>query len=110
MKAAKFKGSLIQWSFKKVQEKLDSAVKFKCSILGGDLFTLLDDEKKEVLYRMRSIPLSGQFAFAKVTDSRMKKDIIAVKQWMTGMVEPMRKKGFRKVTVTPIGDIIPAHD
>jgi len=93
--------------------------KFLFSLAGGEVIFLDADESKkgktaaEGLYVVRTVTVSGgrpAIAFVGITDARLKKDIQAAGDWGTSLIEPLRKRGCRKVVVTPLGEVRRAND
>jgi len=78
---------------------------FKFSLMGGDTVELHRgcDHGKSVcvpdIYRIRTIAASGQLSLVKINDARMKKEIIAAKDWWQPTVDALRKLGCRKVVI-----------
>jgi hypothetical protein len=54
---------------------------------------------KPDIYRVRTIAASGQLSLVKITDARMKKDILAAGEWWQPGVDALRKLDCRKVVV-----------
>lgn len=88
--------------------------KFLFSLCGGDVIALKEDEgDNERLFVVRTIKKSSgnaRLEYVSITDARKKEQIISNKNWYSGMMEPLRKKGCRKMNVTPLGEVIPAND
>jgi CRISPR-associated endonuclease Csn1 len=89
---------------------------FKFSLCGGDIIQLEEEEKK-TLHIIRSIGYVKQgaseyanLAFVPLTDARMKKKILAAKEWTTSFVNRLRALKAKKITVSPIGEIRDAND
>jgi len=78
---------------------------FRFSLMGGDTVELhrACDHAASICapdtYRIRTIAASGQLSLVKITDARMKKDIIATKDWWQPGVDALRKLGCRKVVI-----------
>lgn len=83
--------------------------RFIVSLAGGEVVELDEGGEKE-LYVVRSVPQSKQLAFVRLNDARMKKEIIAAKEWKTSRLDPLRKLNCRKVLVTPLGEVRRAND
>jgi CRISPR-associated endonuclease Csn1 len=92
------------------------AWKFKFSLMGGDTVETLSDYTergklyKAGIYRVRTIAASGQISLVRITDARMKKDILAAKEWWSPTADAFRKLGCRKVVVDTLGKVHPAND
>jgi len=90
-----------------VQRSIPGAedLQFKFSLMGGDTVELhrTCNHEKEIcnpeIYRIRTIAASGQLSLARITDARMKKEIIAAGDWWQPRVDALRKLGCRKVVV-----------
>jgi hypothetical protein len=90
-----------------IQRSIPGAVdlQFRFSLMGGDTVELhrncdhAKDVCKPEIYRVRTIAASGQLSLAKITDARMKKDIIAAGDWWQPRVDALRKLGCRKVVI-----------
>jgi CRISPR-associated endonuclease Csn1 len=80
-------------------------LQFKFSLMGGDTVELhrTCNHAKEIcnpeIYRIRTIAASGQLSLARITDARMKKEIIAAGDWWQPRVDGLRKLDCRKVLV-----------
>jgi hypothetical protein len=94
----------------------DDNQQFKFSLMGGDTIKLhrrcnhAENICLPDIYRVRTIAASGQLSLVKITDARMKKDIIQSKDWWQPMVDALRKLDCRKVVVDLLGREHPAND
>lgn len=88
--------------------------KFVFSLHGGDIISL--DEKgtgERNLYRIRTLTKNNNLPRAEyvaINDAREEKEIKKKKQWSTALMEPLRKKGCKKMEISPLGEISEAHD
>jgi len=91
-----------------VDQKWDAA-RFLFTITGGDCFAMTLD-RGEQLFRVRTITTLRQkgreypqVAFAPINDARTKDEMKKTKSWMVLMLEPMRNRECRKITIDPLG-------
>ena len=102
---------------------------FKFSLAGGEIIELNSTETKEetkkekpgtskdrgrALYVIRTISItnSGRVTvdFAHINDARKKDDIRKAGDWGRSDIDPLRRRGCRKMLVTPSGEIRRAND
>jgi len=91
--------------------------KFIFSLALGEVIEIDEENGKRGLYVIRGVTpakisnkLMPRLSFAKINDARLKKEIIAAKEWSTSLLDPLRKLNCRKVTVDPLGRVRPAND
>jgi len=91
--------------------------KFLFSLAGGEVIEIDEGNGKRGLYIIRTIAKMKQgkneyvnLAFVPLNDARMKKEIIAKKEWRTSLIDPLRKLNCRKVSITPLGEVRRAND
>lgn len=83
--------------------------RFKFSLTGGEFVEMEDDGGERCLYRVYTIS-KGDMWFRLHSDARLKKDITAAGDHVRCSGEKLRRRKARKVRVTHLGDIVPAHD
>jgi hypothetical protein len=83
---------------------------FKFSLASGETFELTDGETGEIKrFKVRTI--SGPTVeYVALSDARLKKDIKQKGDWFTLTGDAMRKRGLRKIVVTPLGEVRYAND
>jgi hypothetical protein len=67
------------------------------------------DEAKRIWY-VRSAKASGQCDLSPSTDARLKDEIVAGRCLWRININPLMKCGAAKVVVTPLGEVVEAHD
>jgi len=93
---------------------------FKFSLAGGEIIELDAEQSKRELYIIRTISVTKKgypgLEFVRVSDAR-KKGTKGEKGtmkgeggWYTAAIDALRKRGCRKVTVTPLGEVRRARD
>lgn len=82
---------------------------FVCSLCGGDCFQLPDEDGEMQLMVVRGIS-KDIVTFVPHTDARLKKTIVAAKEWSARRVNPLLSGGLRKVQVNALGELRPAND
>lgn len=83
--------------------------KLVCTIAPGDVFRI-KSEDTWTYYVIRSVS-KVNIQFVRITDSRLKKDITSDPgQWLKRSVDVLRTVSFEKVLISPLGEVIPAHD
>ena len=82
---------------------------FRFSLAPGDYVLMTVDEGPEQLYRVTGIS-EKDIEFRLHTDARTMDDIKKAKQRVRGGPDRLRKRSARKVHVTYLGEIRPAHD
>ncbi len=55
------------------------------------------------IYRVRTIAASGQISMVKISDGRMKKEILEAKEWWSPSVNSLRQLECRKVMIDFLG-------
>ena len=100
-----------------IQRDHGPGARFVFSLAPGELITLPNDNGDLALFRIRTVTSQKKgekiyptIVFCRVNDARLKKDMRAEKAWFSLLMEPFRKKGGRKVTVTPLGEVRRAND
>ncbi len=90
--------------------------RFIFSLAGGDTIQR-DKVGQDSLFVVRTISKIRQgereyinISFVRMTDARLKKEIIKTDHWYTALLDPIRKVHCLKVIVTPLGDIRYAND
>ncbi len=83
--------------------------RFVFSLAPGDAFQLAGPEGPAGLFICRSVS-AGVVEFVYATDARPKTEIKGAGEWFTRSPERLRQLACRKMTVTPIGDVVPAND
>jgi len=98
---------------------------FKFSLAGGEIIELNAEETKKDrpahaetpkrdLYVIRTISMTkaGRVTvdFASISDARKKEDIQKAGDWGRSDIDPLRRRGCRKVVVTPLGEVRRAGD
>ncbi len=91
--------------------------KFLFSLALGEVIEIDEEEGKRGMYVIRGVstvkPKDKPYphlSFVRINDARLKKDIIAAKDWGTSLLDPLRKLNCRKVSVDPLGRVRPAND
>lgn len=89
--------------------------RFKFTLAGGDMIRITQPDKPKAIYVIRGISQNQRGAvridFAHVNDARMKKDIIAAKDWgIITTMDHLRTRDADKVSVSPLGEVLPCHD
>ena len=89
--------------------------RFKFSLAPGETIELCEPQGKPELYVVRSISekKSGgapNIEVIRLADSRLKEEIKAAKSWLMRSVNSIGALQCRKVVVSPIGEVFPAHD
>ncbi|MBI1357682.1 MAG: type II CRISPR RNA-guided endonuclease Cas9 [Acidobacteria bacterium] len=102
-----------------VEKDHGKRTKFKFSLAPGETIELQEPQGEPRLYIVRSISqerTSGGrrpapiVEFVDVRDARLKKDIKTANAWGKRAVNPLGELGCRKVLVSPVGEVFPAHD
>ena len=92
----------------------ESGGEFKFSLSSGEMIELKDKDGKRGVYRVRTISQGNSaqpfIEYIAVNDARLKADIKQAKEWKKISLEPLRKLGCQKVTVTPLGEVRRAND
>lgn len=83
--------------------------RFVCTLTGGELFLLNTEIGGQNLFRVRSVS-NGKVEYVNLNDARLKEEIKSTHEWMTSSPNELRKKGFQKCIVTPLGQIRKAND
>jgi len=91
-----------------VQRDFGAGKKFKFSLAWGELVEMEIEKGKREIFVLRSV--YQQMAFARATDARMKKDIMAAGDWVTKYPNTLRAAKCRKVFLTPFGEVRYAND
>lgn len=86
-------------------------VAFVCTLRPGDVIEAAKsaDEPSQI-WRVRSLNAAGQFQMHALSDARKKADISAAKCLWTPVVNTLFQSGARKVSVTHLGEVVPAND
>ncbi len=82
---------------------------FKFSLMGGDTVALTRAERDQI-YRVRTIAGSGQVSLVPIADGRLKKEILANRDWWSPTVGGLKGVSARKVSVDLLGRVHPAGD
>lgn len=86
-------------------------VEFVCTLSEGDLLDLRKPgDELPVIWKVRSVRLSGQMDLTRSNDARLKKEIAETKGLWSPTVNVAFSLGARKVTVSHIGEVLPASD
>ena len=93
-----------------VQRDHGDGKRFVCSLAGGEIIELDEENGTRGLYVVRTVRTDNRIEFVAITDARKKEDIKKAGAWMTAMLEPLRKRNCRKVSVTPLGELRRAND
>lgn len=98
-----------------VQRDWGADRRFKFTLAGGDMIRITQPDKPEAIYVIRGISQNQKGAvridFAHINDARMKKDIIAAKDWgIITTMDHLRTRNADKVSVSPLGEVRPCHD
>jgi hypothetical protein len=84
--------------------------KFVYSLAGGECFEVTNEETGE-RERFVARTISGRTVwFVPINDARLKKDIINSGDFRAKSVDPLRKLDFKKIVVTPLGEVRYAND
>lgn len=94
---------------KPVVERIHPGAKFVCSLANGDSFEIIESGRRAI-FVVRSLWTNGQIVFVPVADARPEPELIKAKAVLRRNIEPLRKAGFRKVSVDPIGWLWPSHE
>ena len=90
-----------------VQRDHGPNTQFCFSLSEGDMVAVRRaPDQPETLWCVRSARTRGSFELQPATDARLKKD---AEIWDVAL-NTLMKLGCRKVVVTPLGDIVDAHD
>lgn len=93
-----------------IQRCHGEAKKFVCSIATGDMALVdLSPAETNVLVRVRGISFN-EVSMVKANDARLKKEIIDSGDFIRKTAQMLQKMNFRKVCVSPIGEVYPAND
>jgi CRISPR-associated endonuclease Csn1 len=80
--------------------------RFICSLFARDYFEWTDDDGIRRIYRAINLS-AGDIGFRRPEDGRSDTDIKKAKERIRQNVEDLRKQAARKVTVTPLGEVLP---
>lgn len=80
--------------------------RFVCSLFAGDYFQWTDAEGVRRVYRAINLSV-GDIGFQRPEDGRSSTDIKKAKERIRQNVGRLRKQAARKITVTPLGDVLP---
>jgi CRISPR-associated endonuclease Csn1 len=83
--------------------------RFVMSLAGGEIIEMDGEVGTRVLYAVRGVS-KDIVTFVQLCDSRLKKDIIASKQWGSLRLNGLRQRNCRKVLVTHLGEVRNAND
>lgn len=83
--------------------------KFKMSIQCGDVLEMDINGQRELLIT-RTVPQTCQLFFARLNDSRMKKEIMETGDWFSKRPNTLRTSNPIKYTVDPLGRLRRAND
>lgn len=87
---------------------------FVFSLANGEVIEIDDGNREKGLYIIRTFTQiktnQARVWFVQNNDARQQKEIKAAKDWRSSFVEGLREKNCRKVIVTPLGEVRPAHD
>jgi CRISPR-associated endonuclease Csn1 len=89
--------------------------RFIFSLTSGEIVQLAGDQGRQEQYRVRTVSLSKsgsiEIAAARLTDARLKDNIIKSGDWLRiRSMETLAQMCCRKVIVTPLGEIRYAND
>ena len=97
--------------------------RFKFSLCGGDTMRLSEEDGLTGLFQVRAIsqeaprdgrkPPAPRVEFVGINDARKKQGEDSIKragEWHSGSPDPLRRMSCEKVTVSPIGEVIPCHE
>ena len=102
-----------------VQRDHGPDTKFKFSLAPGEMIELTRNDGESELFVVRTISQQAErngrqpapnIEVVKSTDSRLKKDIKKAKGWFMKSVNTLRGQSCRKVVISPIGEVVEAHD
>jgi len=83
---------------------------FVCSIATGDMALVdLEPTNPNVLVRVRGISFN-EVSLVRANDARQKKEIVSSGDFIRKTPLMLQKMNFRKVSVSPIGEVYPAND
>jgi len=92
----------------------DGPGKWRFSLSSGELAELDGGDGKRKLFSIRTVSVSQngyiRVAYAAANDARLKKDIIAAKEWQEVGLNTLARLNCRKVIVTPLGEVRYAND
>lgn len=81
------------------------------TLAGGDIVRMTVDEKRgEELFIVRAIGQDRKTSFVRLTDARMKKELIQGIDWINKLPNPLYAAGCRKVQLTTLGEERRAND
>jgi CRISPR-associated endonuclease Csn1 len=85
---------------------------FLFSLAGGETIELDAEQDERKLYTVRTISVDsgGRVGFVSINDARRKEDIAKAHAWYRETINGLRKRGCRKVVVTPLGEVRRASD
>ncbi len=92
-----------------IQRRWGGGKRFVCSLAPGDLFTLSAAQHAGTVYVVRSIS-RGRVEFAANHDGRLKEEIKKSGKWWSRSPNELARLGFRKVSVSYLGEVRCAHD
>lgn len=90
--------------------------KFLFSLCGGDVLQLTEDGQmnhfvvRGIGYQHQGGKKYVNVAMVPLTEARLKKDIVAAREWKPKLLEPLRKLSAKKVIITPLGEVRDAND
>lgn len=97
-----------------IDRKAQGQGEWRFSLTCGDLVEMKGPDGKPNLYAVRTVCESSQgriiIAYAKATDARKKKKIIAAKDWRQVGLNALAQMLCRKVVLMPLGEVRYAHD
>lgn len=88
-----------------VQREHGPGFEFVCTLSEGDLIEAAKGGVRQI-WRIRTVRKNGQLTLASALDARLKKE----SDLWSPTVPSLFKAGARKVTVTHLGEVIPAND
>lgn len=92
-----------------IQREFEEGKRFICSIAPRDVFSLVNDDGVENYFVVRCVS-DGNIEYVSIYEARKQVEIKKSKRWAKGSVNVLRKKGFRKIRITSLGEIITSND
>ncbi len=92
-----------------VDRTTDPDERFLFSLSTGDTIEMDDTSGRKAFFIVRSI-WEGRLAYARLSDARKIDDIKKAKEWSKPSIATLKNRNCRKVVITPLGEVRPAHD